>query len=87
MDYQQLITFIMEMVGTVAFAASGAMVAADRGNGYFWCDRTGSYDSRRWWSYKRCDILESHHRQCSRDPIYTTGSDNYIVCGLSDTCI
>ena len=30
MDYQQLITFIMEMVGTVAFAASGAMVAVDR---------------------------------------------------------
>ena len=30
MDYQQLITFIMEMVGTVAFAASGAMIAVDR---------------------------------------------------------
>ena len=30
MDYQQLITFIMEMLGTVAFAASGAMVALDR---------------------------------------------------------
>lgn len=30
MDYQQLITFIMEMLGTVAFAASGAMVAVDR---------------------------------------------------------
>ena len=30
MDYQQLITFIMEMIGTVAFAASGAMVAVDR---------------------------------------------------------
>ena len=30
MDYQQLITFIMEMVGTIAFAASGAMVAVDR---------------------------------------------------------
>lgn len=30
MDYQQLITFMMEMVGTVAFAASGAMVAVDR---------------------------------------------------------
>ena len=30
MDYQQLITFIMEMVGTVAFAASGAMVAVYR---------------------------------------------------------
>ena len=28
MDYQQLITFIMEMIGTIAFAASGAMVAA-----------------------------------------------------------
>ena len=30
MDYQQLITFMMEMVGTVAFAASGAMVAVNR---------------------------------------------------------
>ena len=30
MDYQQLITFIMEMIGTIAFAASGAMVAVDR---------------------------------------------------------
>ena len=30
MDYQQLITFMMEMVGTIAFAASGAMVAVDR---------------------------------------------------------
>ena len=30
MDYQKLITFIMEMLGTVAFAASGAMVAVDR---------------------------------------------------------
>ena len=30
MDYQQFITFIMEMLGTVAFAASGAMVAVDR---------------------------------------------------------
>ena len=29
MDYQQLITFIMEMIGTIAFAASGAMVAVD----------------------------------------------------------
>ena len=29
MDYQQLITFMMEMVGTVAFAASGALVAVD----------------------------------------------------------
>ena len=30
MDYQQIITFIMEMIGTIAFAASGAMVAVDR---------------------------------------------------------
>lgn len=26
MDYQSIITFFMEMAGTVAFAASGAMV-------------------------------------------------------------
>ena len=29
MEYQEIIKFVMEMVGTVAFAASGAMVAAD----------------------------------------------------------
>lgn len=30
MDYREIITFIMEMVGTVAFAASGAMVGVGR---------------------------------------------------------
>lgn len=30
MSYQEIITFIMEMIGTVAFAASGAMVGAKR---------------------------------------------------------
>lgn len=30
MNYQGIITFIMEMIGTVAFAASGAMVGAKR---------------------------------------------------------
>ena len=30
MDYQELMTFIMEMLGTVAFAASGAMVGVER---------------------------------------------------------
>lgn len=30
MDYQGIITFIMEMIGTVAFAASGAMVGVGR---------------------------------------------------------
>lgn len=30
MDYQEIITFIMEMLGTVAFAASGAMVGVGR---------------------------------------------------------
>ena len=29
MDYQSIATFIMEMAGTVAFAASGAMVGVD----------------------------------------------------------
>ena len=46
MDYQSIITFFMEMAGTVAFAASGAMVGVERnmdifgvsvlGNGSFW---------------------------------------------------
>ena len=30
MDYQSIATFIMEMAGTVAFAASGAMVGVER---------------------------------------------------------
>ena len=30
MDYQTFITFVMEMIGTVAFAASGAMVGVER---------------------------------------------------------
>lgn len=30
MDYQGIITFIMEMIGTIAFAASGAMVGVGR---------------------------------------------------------
>lgn len=30
MDYQEVITFIMEMIGTVAFAISGAMVGIER---------------------------------------------------------
>ncbi|MDO5135648.1 MAG: TRIC cation channel family protein [Eubacteriales bacterium] len=35
MDYQGLLVFVMEMVGTVAFAASGAMVGAGRGMDVF----------------------------------------------------
>ena len=30
MDYQSIATFVMEMAGTVAFAASGAMVGVER---------------------------------------------------------
>lgn len=66
MDYQQLITFIMEMVGTVAFAASGAMVAVDRAMDIFGVIVLGVTTSRRWWSYKRCDSWNRTHRQCSR---------------------
>ena len=35
MDYQSIITFFMEMAGTVAFAASGAMVGVERNMGIF----------------------------------------------------
>ena len=30
MDYQSMFTFMLEMAGTIAFAASGAMVGAQR---------------------------------------------------------
>ena len=30
MDYQSIVTFVMEMAGSVAFAASGAMVGVER---------------------------------------------------------
>ena len=35
MDSQSLFTFILEMAGTIAFAASGAMVGAQRGMDIF----------------------------------------------------
>lgn len=35
MDYQSLVTFIMEVVGTIAFAASGALVGVERGMDIF----------------------------------------------------
>ena len=35
MDYQSLFTFILEMAGTIAFAASGAMVGVQRGMDIF----------------------------------------------------
>ena len=35
MNIQETVTFIMEMIGTVAFAASGAMVGAGRGMDIF----------------------------------------------------
>lgn len=35
MDYQSLVTFAMEVVGTIAFAASGALVGVERGMDIF----------------------------------------------------
>ena len=35
MDYQSMFTFMLEMAGTIAFAASGAMVGAQRGMDIF----------------------------------------------------
>ena len=39
MDYQHLITFIMEMLGTVAFASSGAMTAVEKNPLLLWNGR------------------------------------------------
>ncbi|MFR7396017.1 MAG: TRIC cation channel family protein [Blautia wexlerae] len=48
MDYQSIITFFMEMAGTVAFAASGAMVGVERNMDIFGVSVLGcSYSCRR----------------------------------------
>ena len=50
MGYQETITFILEMIGTIAFAASGALVGSEQKTGYFrsfgsW----GDHCSWRWY--------------------------------------
>ena len=46
MDYQSIATFIMEMAGTVAFAASGAMVGVERNMDIFWRQCSGEWQQQ-----------------------------------------
>lgn len=83
MDYQQLITFIMEMVGTVAFAASGAMVAADRAMDIFGVIVLGVTTAVGGGAIRDVILGIAPTGNVPESNLYT-GSDNYIVCGLSD---
>ena len=82
MDYQQLITFIMEMIGTIAFAASGAMVAVDRAMDIFGVIVLGVTTAVGGGS--RCDI-----RNCSTGNVSETNlyhcSHIYLLYRVSDT--
>lgn len=66
MDYQSMFTFMLEMAGTIAFAASGAMVGAQRGMDIFGglCSRSGDCSGRR--SYQGYLSWESCRRECFR---------------------
>lgn len=84
MDYQQLITFIMEMIGTIAFAASGAMVAVDRAMDIFGVIVLGDDNGSRRRCSSRCDI-----RNCSTGNVSETNlyhcSHIYLLYRVSDT--
>ena len=41
-------TFILEIIGTIAFASSGAMIAIEKKNGNFWRKHFRSDYRRRW---------------------------------------
>ncbi len=52
MDYQSMFTFMLEMAGTIAFAASGAMVGAQRGMDIFRGLRSWRGNCSGRWSYQ-----------------------------------
>lgn len=83
MDYQQLITFIMEMLGTVAFAASGAMVAVDRAMDIFGVIVLGVTTAVGGGAIRDV-ILGIVPPAMFRNPIYTLVATDHILCGFYD---
>ena len=69
MDSQSLFTFILEMAGTIAFAASGAMVGAQRGMDIFGDLCSGRGDSRGRWSDQRYHSGNRAAGECFQNPI------------------
>ena len=70
MDYQSMFTFMLEMAGTIAFAASGAMVGGAERNGYFRGLRSWSGDCSGRRSYQDI-ILGIVPPGMFQDPLYT----------------
>ena len=79
MDSQSLFTFILEMAGTIAFAASGAMVGAQRGMDIFGICVLGVVTA---WEVERPEISfwESCRGNVSESHIYHCGNCDILYC-------
>ena len=68
MDYQSIATFIMEMAGTVAFAASGAMVGVERNMDIFGVSVLGVATAVGGGMMKPMLCWLANTRSCTRGP-------------------
>lgn len=91
MDYQSLFTFILEMAGTIAFAASGAMVGAQRGMDIFGIcvlgvvTAVGGGATQRYYSGNRAagDVSESHIYHCGNGDVLYCICHNVLETGTA----
>ena len=79
MDSQSLFTFILEMAGTIAFAASGAMVGAQRGMDIFGICVLGVVTAVGGGA-TRDIILGIVPPGMFQNPIYTIGNCDILYC-------
>ena len=82
MDYQSIITFFMEMAGTVAFAASGAMVGVERNMDIFGVSVLGVVTAVGG-GMIRDIVLGIIPPNVFTNPVYALGGYHYFLCGFS----
>lgn len=84
MDYQSMFTFMLEMAGTIAFAASGAMVGAQRGMDIFRGLRSWSGDCSGRRSYQGYYPGNRAAGNVSGSAVYHCGNRDGLYCFCSD---
>lgn len=84
MDYQSMFTFMLEMAGTIAFAASGAMVGAQRGMDIFGVCVLGVVNCSGGGATR--DIIHgiSAAGDVSGSAVYHCGNRDVLYCFCSD---
>ena len=78
MDYQSMFTFMLEMAGTIAFAASGAMVGAQRGMDIFGVCVLGRRSYQGYYPGNRAA------GNVSGSAVYHCGNRDVLYCFCSD---